>query len=248
MNKKLLILADIHGRKFWKNPCHDIEKYDKVIFLGDYLDSYDFENISVQECIENFKEIIEFKKANSDKVVLLLGNHDYPYYSDEYFGLSRYHCRHSNRYHDDISKLFKDNKDCFQLAYAEGDILFTHAGVDGDWLRESVGCSKTDINEICHAINMLKDDVDGQKKLHQVTYSRGGYDQFGSCVWADVNDIKNGSRIPGIKQVFGHTLQAFYDKNMNIVFGNAVEFDDCKMLDNARPYELDVNTFTIKEV
>lgn len=40
---KLLILPDIHGRVFWKEPCQNIEDYDKVIFLGDYLDPYGFE-------------------------------------------------------------------------------------------------------------------------------------------------------------------------------------------------------------
>ena len=72
---KLLVLPDIHGREFWRGPCNDIEKYDKVIFLGDYLDPYGFEGIEVEDAIENFKEILELKKNNMDKVVLLLGNH-----------------------------------------------------------------------------------------------------------------------------------------------------------------------------
>ena len=55
---KLLVLPDIHGRTFWKEPCSDIEKYDKIVFIGDYLDPYDFEGISVVDTIENFKEII----------------------------------------------------------------------------------------------------------------------------------------------------------------------------------------------
>ena len=40
---KILVLPDIHGRHFWKEPCNNIETYDKVVFLGDYLDPYDFE-------------------------------------------------------------------------------------------------------------------------------------------------------------------------------------------------------------
>lgn len=71
----ILVCGDIHGRKFWKKPCENIDNYDKVVFLGDYLDPYNFEFISVEEAIENFKEIIELKRNNMDKVVLLLGNH-----------------------------------------------------------------------------------------------------------------------------------------------------------------------------
>ena len=81
---KILVLGDIHGRNFWKKPCENIEKYYKVIFLGDYFDPYDFEKITVQDCINNFNEILDLKKKNTEKVVLLIGNHDDPYYSKTY--------------------------------------------------------------------------------------------------------------------------------------------------------------------
>ena len=75
MNNKVLVIPDVHGRRFWKKPCENIDNYDKVIFLGDYLDPYGFEGITVDDAIENFKEIIDFKKKNSEKVIMLLGNH-----------------------------------------------------------------------------------------------------------------------------------------------------------------------------
>lgn len=37
MTNNILIIPDVHGRTFWK---YAIDKYDKVIFLGDYLDPY----------------------------------------------------------------------------------------------------------------------------------------------------------------------------------------------------------------
>lgn len=73
--KKVLVIPDIHGRTFWKEPCSKIDEYEKIIFLGDYLDPYDFENISVEDAIANFEEIIDFAKKNINKVILLLGNH-----------------------------------------------------------------------------------------------------------------------------------------------------------------------------
>lgn len=72
---KVLVIPDVHGRKFWKKPCSEIENFDHIVFLGDYLDPYDFEHISVEDAIVNFEEIIDFAKGNSDKVTLLLGNH-----------------------------------------------------------------------------------------------------------------------------------------------------------------------------
>lgn len=243
----LRINGDIHGRKFWKLD-NNTEKYDKIVFLGDYLDPYGFENITVEDAIENFKEIIEFKKNNTDKVVLLVGNHDAPYFSDAYFNLSSYHCRHSKMHHKEIHDLFNENKELFQFAYAYGDILFTHAGVDGDWLKYKIECESTDVNDICSALNSLSDTREDMAKLYMVTRSRGGYDRYGSCLWADVGDIMwdKYSDVSNIKQIFGHTLQAFYGEGgKTIVYGDPKEFRNCKMVDTASSYDLDTDNFTI---
>lgn len=253
----ILVCGDIHGRKFWKKPCENIDNYDKVVFLGDYLDPYNFEFISVEEAIENFKEIIELKRNNMDKVILLIGNHDCSYAFKDYFNLSSYHCRHSLKFHKTISEIFEKDKDLFQLAYAYNDILFTHAGVESGWLDNVVKCDKTDINDIADTLNSLIKDSNGIKKLFCITDQRGGRDRFGSCVWTDVHDIMWDVEslhypettlrpIHKVKQVFGHTLQAFYDVNRNIAYGEAVEFDNCKMVDTARAYILNTDTFEIE--
>ena len=86
---KILIVPDVHGRKFWHKAKEMIDSVDKVVFLGDYLDPYPFEHISRLDAIKEFEEIIKFKNDNPDKVVLLLGNHDCAYCFD--FGsASRY--------------------------------------------------------------------------------------------------------------------------------------------------------------
>ena len=72
----LLILPDIHGRPFWKKAVEDnIDKVDKVIFLGDYHDPYPWEGFTKKQSIDNFREIIELKRGSPEKVILLLGNH-----------------------------------------------------------------------------------------------------------------------------------------------------------------------------
>lgn len=251
---KVLILPDIHGRRFWKESCNNIDQYTKVIFLGDYFDPYNFENISVTDCIDNFKEILELKKNNMDKIVLLLGNHDYPYYSDDYYHFSKYHCRHSKMYHNEISDLFVKNKEYFKLCHVEGDILFTHAGIESGWLYDVVGCNeKSNINDICNVINELQDNIKGQHKLYMITSQRGGWNKYGSCIWADINDImwdidtddNKRKPIQNMKQVFGHTIQAFYDHNGKIVFGKPIEQKNIKMLDTANSYVLDIKKWEL---
>ena len=259
---KLLVLPDIHGRQFWREPCKNIEQYHQVIFLGDYLDPYDFEGISVVEAIENFNDILSFVSQNREKVVMLLGNHDMPYYSIDYYKLSHWHCRHSREHHDEISSLFKEHDGFFTIAHVADDILFTHAGCLSDWLDYVFNYKyKDEINltDLWLDINGLFQAQDGLRHLFMVSRHRGDYDPFGSCLWADiyetywdsanmVNEDAPQHPIYKVKQVFGHSLRAFEDKDGKIIYGKPVEFRNYKMLDNACAYELDTETFTIKNL
>ena len=72
---KVLIVPDVHGRKFWHKAMEMIDEVDQVVFLGDYLDPYSREGITFEDALIEFEEILDFKKAYPDKVVLLVGNH-----------------------------------------------------------------------------------------------------------------------------------------------------------------------------
>mgnify|MGYP006379875163 FL=1 len=45
---KILIVPDVHGRKFWHKAEELINEVDKIIFLGDYLDPYFWEGITFE--------------------------------------------------------------------------------------------------------------------------------------------------------------------------------------------------------
>ena len=53
MNEDIIIIPDVHGRKFWREA---VEKYPDAdtIFLGDYLDPYPAEGISPEALEEYF--------------------------------------------------------------------------------------------------------------------------------------------------------------------------------------------------
>lgn len=75
---KILIIPDVHGRVFWKDACaKHLDECEKVVFLGDYLDPYgDEENAPTRkESMKSLDDIIELKRNNMDKVILLMGNH-----------------------------------------------------------------------------------------------------------------------------------------------------------------------------
>jgi predicted phosphodiesterase len=205
---KILIIPDIHGRTFWKET---IEKHkdevDKIIFLGDYLDPYPWENITRKDAIRNLEEIINFKSENKDKVVLLLGNHDFPYIDKRRF-YSR--CRYdaSNAFH--IEEMFRSHRSLFQLAFEEtiGDkhILFTHAGLQKGWYDRH----KDLIGELTvENINKLYDIPNGIAVLCEATRRRGGWDLYASIVWNDVTETPKSinDELPWNYQVFGHSQQ-----------------------------------------
>lgn len=250
-NSKVIIFPDIHGRKFWK-PVYERYKDDtqvrNIVFLGDYLDAYDFENISDEEAIDNFKDILESTKDNS-KVELLLGNHDIHYLPplDENWG-----CRRYDSHLPEIQKLFLDNYNRFKISYIikneEGkDWVFSHAGFTNGWIKTVLRLYNEEITP--YNANTLLEDENGLYMLAIVGPERGGYYRnYGSCLWADVHEHLD--RLPfedyykNIYQIFGHTLN----------FPNYENFDEYEinewfaMLDSRRAFELDLNNGEIKEV
>ena len=182
---KILIVPDVHGRKFWHKAKEMINSVDKVVFLGDYLDPYSFEHISRLDAIKEFEEVIKFKNDNPDKVVLLLGNHDCAYCFD--FGSAS---RYDYENEDVIKELFNNNSNLFQLYYLDRKCLFTHAGVTNDWLMR---------NRL-HIRNLI--EADSVPGLWDISYLRGGYCKTGSIIWSDVRE---GDRNETYYQIFGHT-------------------------------------------
>lgn len=260
---KILVIPDVHGRSFWQEPCSHIEDYDKIIFLGDYMDPYGFEHISVESALYNFQDILMFADKNRDKVELLLGNHDMPYFSDTYKSFSMYHSRHSHKYYNDIKQRFDEYRELFKIATTYDDILFTHAGITPGWLFTVFTPEYTiiSLDDLCFSLNNLLNTKEGLQYLYMISEDRGGRDRYASCIWADCNEtmwyqtLSAPEKLPekvqniiNIKQVFGHTLQAFYGEDMQIEYGTAVENGNNKMLDNCHAYELDAESFTIKQI
>ena len=190
MKNKLLILPDIHSRPFWKKA---VEKYiddvDKIIFLGDYLDRYEDEGFTRKEEKENFLEIIEFKKRNKDKVILLLGNHDGHYIERSFARSSRYSSSHAYSYR----QIFLENKGLFQLAYEHElggkKYLFTHAGVMRSWHERN----KETIGELTiENLNRLFDFRGGITALSDISKYRTRFGlKSGSFLWSDIREKVN---------------------------------------------------------
>jgi predicted MPP superfamily phosphohydrolase len=136
---KIIAIPDVHGTHHWEKAKERINDCDKIIFVGDYVDNWVNE---WPDQMDNLLNIIEFKKQNADKVVLLWGNHDTSYYLGE-------HCSGHQPAHDiDLAEVFRLNKDIFDVIHIESGYLFAHGGVSTRWMKCAGIKDVSEINQL----------------------------------------------------------------------------------------------------
>ena len=192
---KTIFLGDTHGRSLWKDIIAK-ESPDRVVFIGDYFDSFD---IKGTEQMFNFKEIIAFKESNQCEVILLIGNHDYHYYpgGETYSG-------YQHGAAPAIKQLLEENKHHMQMCYQLDNILCSHAGIGHNWLVEQ---EKYESGSIADFVN----DIWNYKPNRFIFY---GFDPYGdnktqTPIWIRPKSLLAGNKETFLKkdyiQIAGHT-------------------------------------------
>jgi len=222
---KTVVIGDIHGRSVWKLIV-EMEKPDKVIFIGDYFDSFD---ISGVEQIHNFKEIIEYKETSFSRegtleehktnVILLIGNHDHHYFPEVgNTGTSGY----QSTLAPSISQVIDENRHHLQMAYQMDEFLFTHAGVSSVFMDQAfdkngwtVETLEADLNEMFKY--KPKTFIFGEHALmNKMSYlDPYGDSEDQSPIWIRPKSLMRANKDTLRKQVIqvvGHTQQEQIDK------------------------------------
>lgn len=213
---KVISIGDIHGKTCWTQIVKDNPDADKFVFAGDYVDSFDVTNT---EIISNLLSIIEFKKQNMDKVILVLGNHDIQYmYSNPEFKCSGYR----PEMYFQLNDIFMSNLKLFQYAYQCYNTIWTHAGITKQW----VDFAKVSASSVWNYSESIVDFINNlgynsnHGLLHIVDKTRGGSYDFGGPTWCSKELLKVDA-LDNINQIVGHTWS-----NQIEQFGN-LTFVDC---------------------
>lgn len=216
---KLISIGDTHGKDDWKKLA-DTQSFDRLVFIGDYFDSF---HIDALEQIKNFLEIIAYKKAYPEKVILLFGNHDF-HYLPVARQMGEVYSGFQDTYASQIGELIEENLKLLQMCYKEGSYLFSHAGVTHTWLT-SAGYIEGEVDSFVNALF----------KTRPENFLFHGWNPYGdnvtqSPIWVRPASLKkNAYKYETIKQVVGHTRV----EKIQIVKGRYFFIDT---LDTAREY------------
>lgn len=125
---KIIAVGDIHGRDTWKRVAEKESDFDRFVFVGDYFDNWP--PMTTRQIVENFKDILAFKKKHGVDVIVCIGNHDFQYMpasggTERYSGYNEL----TQMQLDAMGKWWVD----LQPAYQNDDILFSHAGLTKTW-------------------------------------------------------------------------------------------------------------------
>jgi len=199
---KTLVLGDTHGRSNWKQVLESHPDAGRVVFMGDYFDSFD---ISGVEQLHNFNEIIRFKEETDKEVVMLIGNHDH-----HYLDVGETYSGYKAAMKWDFNDALKKNMHHLQIAYLLDDVLFTHAGVSPIWMEDTFGGNVWTRETIVVDLNEMY-----RAKPRMFNFSHLGWDPSGDSVeqgplWIRPRSLmKSNKGDNGLKkhfiQVVGHT-------------------------------------------
>ena len=234
---KTISIGDIHGKIIWK--LIDPNLYDKIIFVGDYVDDW---NYSDEIMLNNLLDIIEFKKKYPDKVVLILGNHDIQYlFSYGKYGCSGFRPSMAGAAH----MIFNENKKLFQASFShnteEGEYLWTHAGAHQGWYDFSFVpdfIKPHKLEDIKLEYQLEAALLSGGEPIFDIGHRRGGNKSVGGIFWAD-KALTADKPLKGYHQIVGHS-KVKKITTIDVSYHTSITYIDCLGSDEGTFYELNL--------
>ena len=176
---RILSVPDVHGSHEWEVvKILPKNSYDYIVFHGDYFDSWENE---WPDQGENFKNICDFVREDTEHRKLLIGNHDWSYLSQSREGQNCSGHQSGSIYSEGkitvIRELLLGARDILELAFECDGWIFSHAGF-----------SKTAVNymqEILKNLGMIQDEKEYSISLLNSVFKKRleEYDIFNFSKW-----------------------------------------------------------------
>lgn len=219
---KILTVGDLHGKADWK--IIDPTKYDKIIFIGDLFDSFEF---SVNEMYSNALELVRWAEE-AKNVLFCIGNHDAHYFK---IGTPLFKSIRGSGYKANLAfkaaNLYEEHKHLFKLSWLYKNYLWNHAGISQSYFDEylkdkvmSLIQTNDSIHNIADALNYLYDI--NSPEIFYISKRRGGVHEYGGPLWADISETQNDPLL-NYHQIVGHSkvkdiVKIEKDKNTSITY------------------------------
>lgn len=192
---KTVILGDIHGRTIWKDIVEK-ELPDRTVFLGDYVSTH--EDVSTDQQIDNFVDILVAKELKPQKYVLLRGNHDL-----QHLGYWWADCSGLNRKVQDFmsesdirERFLAASQWVYEMQIGEEHIVCSHSGISKVWMEQNNIQTPSDIN--------LEPPSPAFSFTPASFYDMDGNSISQPCVWIRPSALTQ-SAISGYTQIVAHT-------------------------------------------
>lgn len=197
---RVLFVGDIHNHMYIFDDVERLDKefnFDRIIFLGDYVDDWDTDN---HQSLETLNKIFSLKETSPDKYTFLIGNHELSYLGYKCSGhMEELEDIMRQKLTENINKLdFFTTVQCGEIEY-----VCTHAGLNNGYINMFLGGRDIwkDTMEL-----MNKSKMNNLEMLAMCSYMRGGKDEFSSFLWTDKREHSIFAEPKIIKhQIVGHT-------------------------------------------
>lgn len=204
---KILTCGDIHHRHEALTAAllkFENEGYDKFVQIGDLFDSFDRSNEDGLRCL---KICLDAKEVHGDNVILLHGNHH-----GHYIFANQQCSGFRPDLYFQLNPILLANQGAFQVAYQEGNYLWTHAGVQRKWYNKHKVVIESFEGTLADQLNGIY-QTHYYELLFEVGTLRGGLRyNYGGPLWCDKTEMESYGPIKDFHQICGHTPIPFIEK------------------------------------
>jgi len=131
---RVLAVGDIHTKTWIVDRVEKIaDKYDRIVFVGDYADDWGKQPI---DTINTWKRLKEFQDAHPEKAKFVIGNHDFAYLLNYYPHSGGFNSITKLILNDPENKALKNWLAAIEINIKIDGVTYSHAGYNESWAPE----------------------------------------------------------------------------------------------------------------